>query len=309
MLEGWISLHRKIQENWIWEDKPFSRGQAFIDLLLKASHKDHEFFFNEQLIKIKRGELITSYRNLAHDWGWGIFKVKRFALMLKDEKTITVTSTHTHTVISICNYDKYQSNLKEEITATNEKRNANGTPTERRPTTYNNDNNDNNENNNNKEGVGDPVFELAVKIVKDVSEAHPKIYFPSELEIERVRDMITDLINQGYKIDDIRKAHNFAILDCFQSVDGFPGWRKNYTNPGNMLKLSNNGRKWIDMWIDKMYKKQDNEKEYPPPIIPEHECERCKCKIKSALKYCDYCYSQVLYERENPKVATVKKKG
>ena len=41
MAYGWISIHRKIQDNLIWNDKPFNRGAAWIDLLLLANH----FFF------------------------------------------------------------------------------------------------------------------------------------------------------------------------------------------------------------------------------------------------------------------------
>lgn len=37
---GWICLHRKIQESWLWELKPFSKGQAWIDLLINANFED-----------------------------------------------------------------------------------------------------------------------------------------------------------------------------------------------------------------------------------------------------------------------------
>ena len=31
---GWIKVSRAIQEHWVWDEKPFSKGQAWIDLLL-----------------------------------------------------------------------------------------------------------------------------------------------------------------------------------------------------------------------------------------------------------------------------------
>jgi hypothetical protein len=35
---GWIKLHRKIVESPDWLSEPFTRGQAWVDLLLIANH-------------------------------------------------------------------------------------------------------------------------------------------------------------------------------------------------------------------------------------------------------------------------------
>ena len=44
-MQGYIKIHRKIQECWLWQDK-FSKGQAWIDLLLRANHKDNKIVSN-----------------------------------------------------------------------------------------------------------------------------------------------------------------------------------------------------------------------------------------------------------------------
>ena len=36
---GWVKLHRKLQESNFWLCEPFSRGQAWVDLILLANHK------------------------------------------------------------------------------------------------------------------------------------------------------------------------------------------------------------------------------------------------------------------------------
>lgn len=107
---GWISIHRKIQDNKIWEDKPFSRGQAWIDLLLLANHEDNKIIFNGSLVEIKRGEKITSLRKLSERWGWSITKVKKFLNLLSDENMISYKSDNKKTTYSIVNYDVYQDN-------------------------------------------------------------------------------------------------------------------------------------------------------------------------------------------------------
>ena len=110
MAYGWISIHRKIQDNKMWEDKPFSRGQAWIDLLLLANHEDNKIIFNGSLVEIKRGEKITSLRKLSERWGWSITKVKKFLNLLSDENMISYKSDNKKTTYSIVNYDVYQDN-------------------------------------------------------------------------------------------------------------------------------------------------------------------------------------------------------
>ena len=105
---GWIKVFRKILNHWLWEDKPFARGQAYIDIVLKANHSENTKCFNGNLITINRGEIITSIRELCTDWGWSNSKVKKFLTMLEADKMIEVKSDTKKTVIKVLNYGKYQ---------------------------------------------------------------------------------------------------------------------------------------------------------------------------------------------------------
>jgi len=44
---GFIILQRKITENWLWLSEPFSKSQAWVDLLLLANHSNGSFFITE----------------------------------------------------------------------------------------------------------------------------------------------------------------------------------------------------------------------------------------------------------------------
>lgn len=46
-MAGWQKVYRDITKHWLWEDKPFSRGQAFIDLLLMVNHQDKKYYLME----------------------------------------------------------------------------------------------------------------------------------------------------------------------------------------------------------------------------------------------------------------------
>ena len=133
MREGWISIYRKIQDSWLWEDKPFSKGQAWVDLLLSVNHKDNKIMFDGKLINVKRGEFITSIRKLCEKWGWSNTKVRRFLDVLQSDRMVSYKSDTRKTIVSIVNYSDYQDqNITKNVTETSLKH------------TNNNDNNDNN---------------------------------------------------------------------------------------------------------------------------------------------------------------------
>lgn len=105
---GWIKLERKITEHFLWEDKPFSKGQAWIDLLLLANHKEHKAPYKGKIVTCKRGEVDRSISWLAKRWGWSRSKVRDFLHTLEaDQMVVLKTSTH-RTTVTIENYAFYQ---------------------------------------------------------------------------------------------------------------------------------------------------------------------------------------------------------
>ena len=80
--DGWVSIHRKLWDNWIWKDKPFSKGQAWIDILLMVNHSPNKIYFHDELIEVDRAERITSETKLSERWGWSRTKVRNFLELL-----------------------------------------------------------------------------------------------------------------------------------------------------------------------------------------------------------------------------------
>lgn len=142
-MEGWISLDRQIWSNWVWSDKPFSRGQAWIDMLLLANHQDNKFALGNELVECERGEFITSEIKLMERWGWSKTKVRSFLKLLQDDKMIVKKTDHKKTAIKLVNYSVYQDSQ----TTKEPKKNHEETIKKPKKDTNNNVNNDNNENN------------------------------------------------------------------------------------------------------------------------------------------------------------------
>jgi len=140
---GWISLHRKIINNWVWSNKPFAYGQAWIHLLLSANHEDKEIIFENKVITVRRGSFITSILKLSDVFGWDRRKTSRFLKTLEQQKMVTTNSTTHGTTITIVNYELFQS-----LCTTNGATDSTtyGTTGVQQLPTNNNDNNDNNDN-------------------------------------------------------------------------------------------------------------------------------------------------------------------
>lgn len=143
--KGWICVYRKIEDDWIWDDKPFARGQAWVDLLLMVNHDNKKIFFNGEPVEVKRGQRITSIKQLCQRWGWSNNKVKKFLKTLEqDNKIILEIAPRKATTITIVNYNLYQDDASEKAPQVHQ-----GSITDA-PQKHinNNDNNDNNDNNN-----------------------------------------------------------------------------------------------------------------------------------------------------------------
>lgn len=147
---GWISLHREVQKHWLWDDKPFSKGQAWIDLLLLANHKENKFLLGNELVEVEEGSFITSELKLMERWGWGKAKTRAFLDLLQMDNMIIKKADRKKTTITIVNYSKFQELQTTSRPQTDRKQTTNRPQTDRKQTQTIMINNDNNENNDNK---------------------------------------------------------------------------------------------------------------------------------------------------------------
>lgn len=150
-MEGWVTLHRKLLQ-WEWFDKP-EMVQLFIYLLLMAGHTERKY----RGVVLQRGELVTSMPAIMKDTKLSEQQTRTCIKRLKSTGEITCKSTNKFTIITICNYDRYQSDFFEangqtngqtNIQATDKQRTNNGHNITNNITTKQLNNNSNNSNNN-----------------------------------------------------------------------------------------------------------------------------------------------------------------
>ena len=109
-MDGWIKLHRKISENPIWTSEKFTRGQAWVDLILLANHDRGFFYCRDHKIEVDRGDVGWSALKLSTRWKWSRSKVVRFLNDLEKEQQIRQQKSKSYSIITIINYDQYQKN-------------------------------------------------------------------------------------------------------------------------------------------------------------------------------------------------------
>ena len=108
MSDGWIKLHRKIQDCFLWQDKPYDKARAWIDLLLLAMHHDKKIFIDGEPIIVSRGSFMTSTLKLSDRWGWSRNKVLRFLNVLESEQMLNTKRTQNGTLVTIVKYEVFQ---------------------------------------------------------------------------------------------------------------------------------------------------------------------------------------------------------
>lgn len=167
-MTGWISIDRSIQNHWLFKEKrTFSKFEAWIYLLMEANHSKAKVPIGNQIVTVERGQRLTSILTLSDLFNWSRFKVKTFLDLLESDGMLEVKTTSKYTLITIVNYDFYQSEQgrnqhQNDIKPTSKQHQSNINPTSKQhqTNTNNNDNKDNNEKNVNNEKKKAAAFDF-----------------------------------------------------------------------------------------------------------------------------------------------------
>jgi hypothetical protein len=111
---GFIALARGVLDHpVVGARKPYSDFEAWVWLLLEAVWKPRRVRATNGrtvgFLDLKRGQLSYSHSFLRKAWGWSSEKrVRTFLYRLETDGQIDRHTEHLQTVITICNYERYQ---------------------------------------------------------------------------------------------------------------------------------------------------------------------------------------------------------
>ena len=256
-MTGWISLHRSIQKHWLFEEKrKFSRFEAWIDILLMVNHTDNKIMHDGDLITVKRGQRITSLRQLGERWSWSITKVDKYLKTLESDGMLVVKKDTKKTVLTVVNYDDYQDGdfkkrHRKDSEKTEKKHRSNTEKTQKK--TNNNDNKENNENNDNNDVVVGDDFASIYNLYQENIEQ-----VPSPITTEKITQDIDhygkDLVAYAIKKAALNNSHNYKFIDYL-----LKDWRKHNLTTIKAVKQYEQQRQ------------EQKEKTYKPRVVQSKE--------------------------------------
>lgn len=100
---GYIKLFRKLLD-WEWLSQP-ETFQLFVVLLLKSNHQDSAY----QGFSVPRGSCVIGRKALAKELGVSEQSIRTSLLRLKSTNELTIKSTNKFSIVTITNYNTYQS--------------------------------------------------------------------------------------------------------------------------------------------------------------------------------------------------------
>jgi hypothetical protein len=104
---GFITFNREATEHPLFKGEPARLG-AWFWLVAKACWKPTKFDIQGKIVTLERGQLSVSRSQLAKAWGMSESAVERFLTRLQTEQMIERATGQGRSIITICNYAKYQ---------------------------------------------------------------------------------------------------------------------------------------------------------------------------------------------------------
>ena len=107
-MKGWYLVSRGITKHTLFKGKP-ERLAVWMWLLDNAAWKATTHDAKGKTIEVPRGSVCASPRHIAEEVGAGHQVVRTALKRFESEHMVNMKVTHGKTVISLCNYEKYQS--------------------------------------------------------------------------------------------------------------------------------------------------------------------------------------------------------
>lgn len=106
-MTGWIKINRDLMKHWCASDPNFLA--VWLHLLSTANFENKKALINSRVVSVKRGQLIYGREAFSLRCGVSVAKLRRIMVILDKEGMINQQKTNKYTMISITNYDQYQS--------------------------------------------------------------------------------------------------------------------------------------------------------------------------------------------------------
>ena len=117
-MKGWIKLHRKIQDHWVWQDDRYLR--YWLTILLNVNHESKKFPVGDQIYECQPGESFRSISKWTDLFSCSKPTTIKFFKMLENDgmiftKIVGKGNRRKHLLI-VANWNDFQESLTENFT-------------------------------------------------------------------------------------------------------------------------------------------------------------------------------------------------
>jgi hypothetical protein len=112
---GFFAIDRGVWDHPMFAKEKFSEREAWIWLISSAAWEPIRVRVGRASFDLARGQCAFALRFLAEKWQWSEPRVRRFLKRLTDDAAVLVLATREATLITICNYDDYQSSRRTDV--------------------------------------------------------------------------------------------------------------------------------------------------------------------------------------------------
>lgn len=185
-----IQVDKRLQDEWFWKEKPFSKGQAWVDLMLLADNETH---CNDWDSEDCKRTIKLNISCLSEKWGWNRPKTYRFVEELEKYGLITLNVTPNVTLITIEKYTFSGNDVTPEC--------YNVTPTSQKRVNY----------------------REITDMFNDICQSFPKIRSLSNTRKKAIKARLN-----MYSIKDLQKAFEKAEASDFLKGKNNRNWQANF---------------------------------------------------------------------------------
>jgi hypothetical protein len=136
--QGWIKLHRPLLNDIVWSGSTPEQKTVLITILLMADRESNEWEWMGKKFKTQPGQMVTSNASIMEAAQVSRQNVRSALQRLEKLKFLTIESTNTGMLITICNWTLYQETKTKANQLTNQQPTSSQPEGNQQPTTNKN---------------------------------------------------------------------------------------------------------------------------------------------------------------------------
>ena len=225
----YVKISRKILE-WEWYTDANTKV-LFLHILLKANWKDGRF----QGVEVPRGSFVTSLQNLAAETGLTVRNVRTALKHLENTGEVTSNRHVKFSVITVKNYDRYQSG-DTQVTVNRQASDSQVTTIEEGKKERNEENNNSPKGDYESGTPENSIYATIRELYNSVCGSYPRLVKMSEAR----KKAINARMKTGYTLDDFQTLFEKAEASDFLKGKNKRNWSATFdwlVSDSNMAKV------------------------------------------------------------------------